>query len=51
MAKLETSIHVRVSDSLYKAIQEASKRIGVTNAWLVRHATQKYLSQKGFLNK
>lgn len=49
--KKSKEIHFRITEELYQALDIASVRIGVTKAWLVHHATEKYLSEKGYLKK
>lgn len=44
-------IHFRCSESVYECLKELSKRSGWTVSWIVHHATQKYLSEKGLLKK
>lgn len=51
MNKLEKQIHVRMSKRTYEALENASERIGVSIAWIIRHATQDYLARKGYLTK
>lgn len=48
LEKLETSVHVRLSSRTYNALEKARKRLGVSIGWIVRHATQDYLSRKGY---
>lgn len=51
MNKLEKQIHVRMSKRTYEALENASQRIGVSIAWIIRYATQDYLARKGYLTK
>lgn len=51
MNKLEKQIHVRMSKRTYESLENASQRIGVSIAWIVRYATQDYLARKGYLTK
>lgn len=51
MSKLETSVHVRISKEAYEALVVASKKIGVSVAWIMRHGAMDYLSRKGYLRK
>lgn len=47
---LEKNIHIRVSARMYNILSDYSKKSGFTVAWLVRHATERYLSKKGLIH-
>lgn len=49
MPKLTQRLELRISDNQLTALRKLSHDSGWTSAWIVRHAVQKYLMEKGYL--
>lgn len=51
LPKFDQNVHIRISSRMMECLQQLSRDTGWSVAWIVRHATQKYLSVKGYLTK